>query len=187
MYARFQSYKPQPNSITFTKGRAMLPQKAYLKSTEVAEIFDVNPSTISLWVKKGKLRPHKTLGGNFRFRRSDIEKIISEKDTSLDQPAVTERRKEPRYTVSYPVIVKTGVGAISFTYNAIIRDISGHGMNLLVLDSNDLLGRLTRGEAAKLTVLNLPEGLFKEEVVGQVRHFEQSEERQVILGVSIEK
>ncbi|MBD3393362.1 MAG: helix-turn-helix domain-containing protein [Chitinivibrionales bacterium] len=169
-----------------TKGMAMLPAKPYLRSAEVAELFDVNPSTISLWVKKGRLRPHRTLGGNFRFRRSDIEKLLAKKGELDQERPVEERRREPRFSFNMPVLVKLGEGAYSLTYNAVIKDISGHGLGLEMLDNNGHATQLMSESSHELTVLNLPDGLFKEVVAGRVRHVEEIGKRRIQVGVSVD-
>jgi excisionase family DNA binding protein len=164
----------------------MIPQKPYLKSSEVAEIFDVNSSTVSLWVKKGRIKPHKTLGGNFRFLRTDVERLLSRQKQFDKREIGPERRIETRFVFTCPVLVKIGDKALSFTYNAFVRDLSGHGLNLIVFDNNGLLGKLASGEVSQLAVLNLPDTLFKDVVVGHIMHFEQLDERQVVLGVSLD-
>ena len=40
---------------------------------EVAELFHVNPKTVTRWAKQGRLPSIRTLGGHRRFRWSDIE------------------------------------------------------------------------------------------------------------------
>jgi excisionase family DNA binding protein len=44
-----------------------------LSPGEVAELFHVNPKTVSRWAKQGRLPAIRTLGGHRRFRFSDIE------------------------------------------------------------------------------------------------------------------
>ena len=44
-----------------------------LSPGEVAELFHVNPKTVSRWAKQGRLPSIRTLGGHRRFRFSDIE------------------------------------------------------------------------------------------------------------------
>jgi excisionase family DNA binding protein len=164
----------------------MAAQKTYLKSAEVAGLFGVNRTTISLWVKKGKLKPHKTLGGNFRFRRSDIEKLLAGRAASGRQAAGADRRREPRYRFNHPIIVRIGETEPSPTYSAAIRDISGHGLGLVVFDNLDFTRRLDEERAGELRVQNLPRGLFREEVVGRVEHFERIGDREVAVGVSLD-
>lgn len=39
---------------------------------EVAEIFHVNPKTVTRWSRAGKIPAMKTLGGHRRFRERDV-------------------------------------------------------------------------------------------------------------------
>lgn len=45
---------------------------------EVAEIFRVNPKSVTRWAKAGKLTAVKTLSGHRRFRRSEVERVYRE-------------------------------------------------------------------------------------------------------------
>ena len=40
---------------------------------EVAELFRVNPKTVTRWAQAGKISAVRTLGGHRRFRRSEVE------------------------------------------------------------------------------------------------------------------
>jgi excisionase family DNA binding protein len=164
----------------------MATKKTYLKSAEVAGLFGVNRTTISLWVKKGRLKPHKTLGGNFRFRRGDVERLFASRAASNFEAAGADRRREPRYAFNHPITVRIGETEPSPTYNATVRDISGHGIGLVVFDSPDFARKLSEENAGELRVLNLPGMLFREEVVGRVEHFEKVGDREIAVGVSLD-
>jgi excisionase family DNA binding protein len=43
-----------------------------LTPTEVAEMFRVNPKTVTRWAKAGKISAIRTLGGHRRFRAAEI-------------------------------------------------------------------------------------------------------------------
>lgn len=46
---------------------------------QVAEILNVHPRTVALWITAGKCPCIKLLGQNsYRFKRSDLEKIMQE-------------------------------------------------------------------------------------------------------------
>jgi len=45
---------------------------------EVAEMFRVNPKTVTRWARSGKLTAVKTLGGHRRFRSSEIHRFLEE-------------------------------------------------------------------------------------------------------------
>lgn len=53
-----------------------------LTSAEAAKIGNVSKITIHRAVKAGKLTPLRTPGGHFRFRRSDIEKLLTAEVTA---------------------------------------------------------------------------------------------------------
>lgn len=44
-----------------------------LMPSEVAQIFGVNPKTVTRWSRRGKLRCVRTVGGHRRFRLSAIK------------------------------------------------------------------------------------------------------------------
>ena len=53
-----------------------------LTPTEVAQLFRVDPKTVTRWAKAGKLTAIRTLGGHRRYRQSEVLfllKSISEK------------------------------------------------------------------------------------------------------------
>ena len=43
-----------------------------LTPAEVAELFRVNPKTVTRWARAGKISAIRTLGGHRRFRKSEI-------------------------------------------------------------------------------------------------------------------
>jgi len=43
---------------------------------EVARLFRVDPKTVTRWANTGKLLSFRTLGGQRRFRREDVEAAI---------------------------------------------------------------------------------------------------------------
>ena len=45
---------------------------------EVADMFRVNPKTVSRWARAGKISAVRTLGGHRRFRASDIRRRLEE-------------------------------------------------------------------------------------------------------------
>ena len=49
-----------------------------LTPAEVAHMFRVNPKTVTRWARSGKLTAIRTLGGNRRFRASEIERALRE-------------------------------------------------------------------------------------------------------------
>lgn len=50
--------------------------EALLTPSEVAELFRVDPKTVTRWAKAGKLSSIRTLGGHRRFRESEVRELI---------------------------------------------------------------------------------------------------------------
>lgn len=46
-----------------------------LTISEVAAILHVSPSTVRRWTDAGHLTAHRTLGGQRRYRRADVEAL----------------------------------------------------------------------------------------------------------------
>ena len=45
---------------------------------EVAELFRVNPKTVTRWARAGKLSAIRTLGGHRRFRASEVSRFLDQ-------------------------------------------------------------------------------------------------------------
>ena len=43
---------------------------------EVAEMFRVNPKTVTRWARAGRISAVRTLGGHRRFRASEIHRLL---------------------------------------------------------------------------------------------------------------
>ena len=54
------------------------PREALLTPSEVAQLFRVNPKTVTRWARAGKLTAIRTLGGHRRFRASEIKRCLEE-------------------------------------------------------------------------------------------------------------
>ena len=52
-----------------------------LSPGEVAELFRVDPKTVTRWAKAGKITAVRTLGGHRRYRQSEIQAIIKNQST----------------------------------------------------------------------------------------------------------
>ncbi|MEV0584140.1 helix-turn-helix domain-containing protein [Nonomuraea sp. NPDC050310] len=56
-----------------------------LKTEEVAELFKVDPETVRVWARTGKIQARKNPGGHeYRFRASDLEELLSSPDLACD-------------------------------------------------------------------------------------------------------
>ena len=51
-----------------------------LRSHEVGELLGVTPKTVALWARTGKLAATTTAGGHRRFRRSDVDAILAQRE-----------------------------------------------------------------------------------------------------------
>ena len=54
------------------------PPEALLTPSEVAQLFRVNPKTVTRWARAGKLTAIRTLGGHRRFRASEIKRCLED-------------------------------------------------------------------------------------------------------------
>lgn len=55
-----------------------------LTPSEVAEIFRVDPKTVTRWAKSGKLTAIRTLGGHRRYRKSEVQDLLKLNDSKRD-------------------------------------------------------------------------------------------------------
>jgi excisionase family DNA binding protein len=59
-------------------GKAAPELPHYLRTTEVADILQVSPKTVSRWAKDGKLPFLRTLGGHRRYPAAEIRQLAEE-------------------------------------------------------------------------------------------------------------
>lgn len=57
----------------------------FLTCDEVGNLFRVDSKTVARWANAGKLRASRTLGGEWRFRESDVHKEIERMARRGDQ------------------------------------------------------------------------------------------------------
>ena len=55
---------------------------ALLTPNEVAEIFRVNPKTVTRWAQSGKISAIRTLGGHRRFNAAEIMRPLEEQKSA---------------------------------------------------------------------------------------------------------
>jgi excisionase family DNA binding protein len=48
-----------------------------LTPAEVAQMFRVDPKTVTRWAKKGKLTSIRTLGGHRRYREAEVRDLLA--------------------------------------------------------------------------------------------------------------
>jgi excisionase family DNA binding protein len=51
-------------------------QETLLTPSEVAQLFRVDPKTVTRWAKAGKLTSIKTLGGHRRYKESEVRLLL---------------------------------------------------------------------------------------------------------------
>ena len=61
-----------------SSGKAATTTSSYLRATEVADLLQVSPKTVSRWAKEGKLPFLKTLGGHRRYPAAEIRQLADE-------------------------------------------------------------------------------------------------------------
>ncbi len=49
-----------------------------LTSAEVADLFRVDPKTVTRWAAQGRLTSLRTPGGHRRYRRSEVDALLRE-------------------------------------------------------------------------------------------------------------
>ena len=59
-------------------GKAAPELPRYLRTTEVADILQVSPKTVSRWATEGKLPFLKTLGGHRRYPAAEIRRLAEQ-------------------------------------------------------------------------------------------------------------
>ena len=70
-----------PGSWGEEGGHGMMPGEEsandrLLTPAEVAEMFRVNPKTVTRWARTGRLQAIKTIGGHRRYRLSEVRKAV---------------------------------------------------------------------------------------------------------------
>lgn len=155
-------------------------QKSYLKSAEVAQLFNVNHSTVFLWVKKGKLRPLRTPGRNYRFSHDEVRKILDER---ISRKSIN-KRNTPRFKVEYPVAVTTSLQSDQ-SFDASITGISSHGFSLSVSDDGTMLRQLERGEVTTVHIFNRQHLFLRDVIEGSVCHFKKVDDMTIAVGLRI--
>lgn len=65
--------------------------KPLMKVREVAELFDVDPETVRVWVREGKLPARRNPGGRVLiFRRTEVYALLNGADADPEFPAHNE-------------------------------------------------------------------------------------------------
>jgi excisionase family DNA binding protein len=66
---------PVAKETVMVSRREQASKSSYLLPSDVAEVLQVSPKTVTRWAKEGKLASRRTLGGHRRYARADIESL----------------------------------------------------------------------------------------------------------------
>lgn len=65
-----------------TTPRTPVSDEEWLESGQVAQLLKLNPSTVRLWISRGRLRAVRPGGRKWLVHRSEIDRILSTADVS---------------------------------------------------------------------------------------------------------
>ncbi len=68
-----------------------MPRRSFFTTFEIAEICEVNPTTVQNWVKEKKLKAYLTPGGHRRVRREDLVSFMREFGMPLPTELMDDR------------------------------------------------------------------------------------------------
>lgn len=136
-----------------------------LKPGEVAELFGVDPRTVTKWAKAGKLSCIQTIGGHRRYKTAEV--------CALLVPAPPPGPPSGRPTVNYPV---PGLGPLESAIMTVIWDAA---QPLTVRAVRDRLGyRKGDGETpAYTTVMTVMTILWQKELLTRARNLQDGNPR----------
>jgi excisionase family DNA binding protein len=152
-------------------------QRDYLKSSDVAKLLNVNHSTVILWVKKKKLKPIKTPGGNFRFAKSEVERLLR----SFRENSDIEKRKHPRFAVHFPVLISNQNATEKA--EAVICDISNGGAGIEIAKSTECYRSIANNRTTPIKVFDLGSGFITQEIEAEVRHYRDIDDESAFIGL----
>jgi len=67
--------------------------KEWMTSGEVARAFDMTDAAIRRWAREGLVEAIKTPGGQYRFRRESLARLLQVKHPNGVPPAVADRKR----------------------------------------------------------------------------------------------
>src|SRR5262245_58725507 len=95
---------------------ARTPVEPLLSTGEVAEMFNVDPKTVTRWAARGQLEALRTPGGHRRFRMAEIERKLALYRAGLRLPRPTQPADAPRAPVD---------GSAPYSFNGAGEDAQG--------------------------------------------------------------
>ncbi len=162
--------------------------KKTLTVKEVADLCAVTPSTVQYWERKGAIKSFKTFGGHRRFEADAVEQFLAERGRgSASITVATEKRAEPRFAVSFPVLIFVE-GLTACTASGNLSNLSNSGCCIEFASSccNNLTSieeklfnnevKIERGEGCQ--TINSP-------MAGQIRNIRLLDQKTIRVGVSL--
>ncbi len=136
-----------------------------LTPSEVAEVFRVDPKTVTKWAESGKLSCIRTMGGHRRYKTAEIRALLV--------PAVPPEPPSERPAVNCPV---PGLGPLE---SAIMTLIWGGGQPLTVRHARDRLDYCaSSGDApAYSTVMTVMTILWRKGFLTRVKNLREGNPR----------
>lgn len=61
--------------------RPLLETEALLTPSDVADLFRVDPKTVTRWANEGRLTSVRTLGGHRRYREAEVRRLLTDHST----------------------------------------------------------------------------------------------------------
>lgn len=77
--------------------------EALLTPSEVADLFHVDPKTVTRWARSGKISSIRTLGGHRRYREAEVRALLGgapAADAPVDGLSTSSARQVPHQPVS---------------------------------------------------------------------------------------
>jgi excisionase family DNA binding protein len=62
-----------------------------LTPAEVAELFKVNPLTVTRWANRGRIGSVRTFGGHTRYKEAEVLRLLNEATREAGPPSTDER------------------------------------------------------------------------------------------------
>lgn len=74
-----------------------------MKVPEVADLFGVDPETVRVWARVGKLRARRNPGGRVLvFRRVDVYALFNDADAALESDPIAQNESGPALATATP-------------------------------------------------------------------------------------
>ncbi|WP_029523648.1 IS607 family transposase [Persephonella sp. KM09-Lau-8] len=140
-------------------------EQKLLTIKNIKEVYGISRTTLINWEKKGLLSPIRTPGGQRRYRREDIEKILQLTDKEENEPkadtviyARVSTKKQEEYLKNQIKRLEKFAKENGYKYE-IISEIAS-GVNEKRRGLRKLLNKIKRGEV-KTVIIEYPDRLAR--------------------------